>query len=77
MAFERQKALPVVYEEVRLDCGYRIDLLVEGEVVVEIKAVETSTPIVAKVKPGSTVVNQDRSTHLPQKNLQMKTLQHH
>ena len=42
---ERQKALPVVYREVRLDCGYRIDLLVEGCVVVELKSVETVAPI--------------------------------
>ena len=38
---EKQKALPLVYHEVKLDAGYRIDLLVEGSVVVEIKAVET------------------------------------
>ncbi len=35
----------MVYEDVHLDCGYRIDLLVEGEVVVEIKAVEKLVPI--------------------------------
>ena len=33
---ERQKALPVVYKGVRIDCGYRIDLLVEREVIVEL-----------------------------------------
>lgn len=37
---EAQKALPVIYEEVKLDCGYRIDLLVEGKVIVKIKSVE-------------------------------------
>ena len=37
---ERQKALPVKYRGVKLDCGYRIDLLVEGKVVIELKAVE-------------------------------------
>ena len=37
---EMQKALPVVYESVNLDCGYRMDLLIEKKVVVEIKAVE-------------------------------------
>jgi len=37
---ERQKALSVVYRGTRLDCGYRIDLLVEGSVVVEVKAVD-------------------------------------
>jgi GxxExxY protein len=40
IAFERQKSLPVVYKGVKLDCGYRIDLLVENSVVVELKAVE-------------------------------------
>ena len=37
---EKQKSLPVVYKEVKLDAGYRIDLLVEDCVVVELKAVE-------------------------------------
>lgn len=37
---EKEKPLPLVYEEVKLDCGYRIDLLVEKQVVVEIKSVE-------------------------------------
>jgi|SRR6185436_4514651 len=40
LRIERQKALPVVYKGERLDCGFRIDLLVENSVVVEIKAVE-------------------------------------
>ena len=37
---EKQKALPLIYDEVHLDIGYRMDLLVENSVVVEIKAVE-------------------------------------
>jgi GxxExxY protein len=37
---ERQKALPIGYRGQTLDCGYRLDLLVEGQVVVEINAVE-------------------------------------
>lgn len=37
---EKQKALPLVYEEVRLDAGYRIDLLVENKLIIEIKSVE-------------------------------------
>jgi GxxExxY protein len=37
---ERQKPLPLIYKDVRLDCGYRVDLLVEKKVVVELKAVE-------------------------------------
>ena len=35
-----EKALPLIYEEVKLDCGYRIDILVEEKVIVELKAVE-------------------------------------
>ena len=37
--------LPVRYKDVLLDCGYRIDLLVSGDLVVEIKSVETLLPI--------------------------------
>ena len=37
---ECQKPLPLVYRGVRMDCGYRVDLLVEGLVVVEVKAIE-------------------------------------
>jgi GxxExxY protein len=40
LAIERQKELPVVYKGIRVECGYRIDLLVEGCVVVELKAVD-------------------------------------
>lgn len=43
--FERQRPLPVQYKGTKLDCGYRIDLLVVGTVVVEIKAVEMIAPI--------------------------------
>jgi GxxExxY protein len=42
---ERQKALPVVYKGFHIDCGYRIDLLVAGEVIVELKAVARIEPI--------------------------------
>ena len=37
---EKQKALPLVYKEVKLDAGYRLDLLVENKVVIELKSVE-------------------------------------
>ena len=40
LRFERQKGVPVVYKEVKLECGYRMDLLVEGKVVVELKSIE-------------------------------------
>jgi GxxExxY protein len=43
--FERQKPLPVVYKGVKLECGYRVDLLIDGRVVVELKAVEALAPI--------------------------------
>ena len=42
---ERQKGLPVTYRGVNVDCGYRIDLLVDGLVVVGLKAVEKLDPI--------------------------------
>lgn len=38
---EKEKPMPLVFEEVKLECGYRIDLLVENKVVIEIKSVET------------------------------------
>ena len=37
---EKEKALPLMYEEVKLDIGYRVDLLVENKVIIEIKTVE-------------------------------------
>ena len=37
---EKEKAMPLIFEEVKLDCGYRIDLLVENKLVIEIKSVE-------------------------------------
>ena len=43
--FERQKPLPLVYHDVELDCGYRIDLLVDGRVVIELKAVDSPAPV--------------------------------
>ena len=42
---EQQKPLPVVYREVRVDCGYRLDLLVERSVIVELKSVDQLAPI--------------------------------
>jgi len=42
---ERQKPIPVVYKEIKLDCGYRADLLVENEVVVELKAQDVILPV--------------------------------
>ena len=42
---KQQQALPVVYKEVKLDAGYRIDLLIENKVIVEIKSVEALADI--------------------------------
>lgn len=45
MRVERQKAVPVIYEDVKLECGFRADLLVDGVIVVERKAKEAVHPI--------------------------------
>ncbi len=43
--FQMEVPLPVRYKDVLLDCGYRIDLLVRSDLIVEIKSVETLLPI--------------------------------
>jgi GxxExxY protein len=43
--YERQKPLPVEYKDVKLDCGYRLDLIVENRLIVELKACESLLPI--------------------------------
>ena|ERR1051326_3017965 len=45
IAFRRQVAVPIQYKNLKLDCSYRLDLLVEGAVIVEIKAVDQLLPI--------------------------------
>jgi GxxExxY protein len=45
LTIERQKAMPLVYQGVHVGTGYRVDLLVEGAVVVEVKAVERIEPV--------------------------------
>jgi GxxExxY protein len=45
LTFEQQKALPVMYKGEKLDCGYRLDLVVKDEIIVEIKAIEKLLPI--------------------------------
>ncbi len=37
---QKEKPMPLIFEEVKLDCGYRVDLLVENKVVIEVKSVE-------------------------------------
>lgn len=45
MKVEQQKPLPIVYRGVKLECSYRLDLMIEKEVIVEIKSVEKLLPI--------------------------------
>lgn len=45
LAFEQQKPLPIEYKGLKLDAAYRLDLVVEGLIVVELKAIEALLPI--------------------------------
>jgi len=42
---EKEKPMPLVYEDVKLECGYRIDLMIENKLIIEIKSVETLNDI--------------------------------
>ena len=42
---EKQKALPLIYEEVKLGVGYRIDMIIENKFIIEVKSVETLTDV--------------------------------
>ena len=43
--FEKQKSLPVAYKGIKLDCGYRMDLVVDNRVVIELKCVDKILPV--------------------------------
>ena len=45
LKFERQVPLPVIYKGVKLDCGYKMDLVVESLIIIEIKAVQQIIPV--------------------------------
>ena len=45
LSVERQVALPIVYEGEKLDAGYRLDLVIDGAVIVEVKAIDALAPI--------------------------------
>jgi GxxExxY protein len=45
VSFERQYSLPIKYKGINIDCGYRLDLLIEQKVVVELKAIERLLPL--------------------------------
>jgi GxxExxY protein len=42
---ERQKPVPIIYKEVKLDYGYRIDILVDDQVIIELKSIEAFSPV--------------------------------
>lgn len=42
---QRQQPTPVVYKDIKLECGYRIDILVENSVIIELKAVDSINPV--------------------------------
>jgi len=42
---EKQKPLPLVYQAIKLECGYRIDIMIESKLILEIKSVESLTDI--------------------------------
>jgi len=42
---EQEKPLPIFYKDVMLDCGYRLDIVVENQVIVEVKSVNNIAPI--------------------------------
>jgi GxxExxY protein len=45
LKFVREQSVPVIYKCLKLDCGYRVDMVVEGTVLLEIKSVEAILPV--------------------------------
>ena len=45
IAFSRQKAIPVIWDELKMEIGFRADLIVENKVIIEIKSVEKIAPV--------------------------------
>ncbi len=45
LSFEQEKPLPVEYKGVKVDCGYRLDFIVAGKVIIELKAVDEIHPV--------------------------------
>ena len=45
IAFERQAPLPIMYKNIKLDCGYRMDIVVNKAIILELKSVESTLPI--------------------------------
>ena len=53
IAFKRQVPLPVVYKSVKLDCGYRMDIVVADSLIIELKTIERILPI--RLSPTPTI----------------------
>ncbi|MCG2777961.1 MAG: GxxExxY protein [Desulfobacterales bacterium] len=45
LSFERQKSLPVIYKGIKLDCGYRLDVVIQKAIILELKSCEKIEPI--------------------------------
>jgi GxxExxY protein len=45
LSYRRQMPLPVIYKDVRLDCGFRLDIVVANQLIIEVKSVERLSPI--------------------------------
>ncbi len=45
LSVERQKALPVIWDDLKMELGFRADLIVENKVIIELKSVETNAPV--------------------------------
>lgn len=45
LMIHRQKPIPVIYKDIKLDCGYRLDLLVDQKIIIELKSVELLAPV--------------------------------
>ncbi len=43
--YQRQVPVPIIYKEIKLECGYRIDILVENKIVLELKSIECFNPV--------------------------------
>lgn len=43
--YERQVPVPIIYKEIKLECGYRIDIIVENKIVLELKSIECFNPV--------------------------------
>jgi len=45
LSFKRQQPIPIVYKEIKLECGYRADIIVEDKIILELKSSEGITPV--------------------------------